>query len=200
MAEADREVQADEIVHHGSARKDRAKKARKKQANMQPPLTPMIDVTFQLLLFFLLTCEFRESEGLIPASLPAKGTMAQQVDDKPPPDPIRIRIRPGQTAEQANYEITGVDFVIATPEELYQFLDQRAEKVGSREVPIVILPTGDVPWTFVVQAFNQAVRAKYEKIGFAQEVIGSAVEIRRWEGGPKHDFSEGWKPPDVQAA
>ena len=33
-------------------------------------MTPMIDVTFQLLLFFLLTCEFRESEGMIPGTLP----------------------------------------------------------------------------------------------------------------------------------
>ena len=33
------------------------------RSSPQPPLTPMIDVTCQLLLFCLLTCELRPEEG-----------------------------------------------------------------------------------------------------------------------------------------
>ena len=163
-----KKIEGDETVHRVSARQ---RKKGPKTSNMQPPLTPMIDVTFQLLLFFLLTCEFRESEGNIPGTLPAKGSVMMQVTNTPPPDPIRIRIRPSVNRASASYEVTGVAVVINNPTDLYAFLKNRQEQVGSDEVPIIILPSADVPWEFVVQAFNQAVQAKYKKIGFAQEIM-----------------------------
>jgi len=168
MALSTKQVEGDETVHYLPPRKRRNKG---KKASMQPPLTPMIDVTFQLLLFFLLTCEFRESEGQIPGTLPSKGNIMQNVKDDPPPDPIRIRIRPSINRGAANYEITGVSVVITSPEELHQTLLGRQQQLGSREVPIIILPSQDVAWEFVVEVFNQAVRAKFEKIGFAQEIM-----------------------------
>jgi biopolymer transport protein ExbD len=168
MALSTKRVEGDATIHYLPPRKNRGKG---KKPSMQPPLTPMIDVTFQLLLFFLLTCEFRESEGQIPGTLPAKGNVQQAVDDKPPPDPIRVRIRPSMDRAAANYEMTGISVVITSPEELYQHLLSRQQQLGSTEVPIIILPSQDVPWEFVVEAFNQAVRAKFEKIGFAQEIL-----------------------------
>jgi biopolymer transport protein ExbD len=37
---------------------------------MQPPLTPMIDCTFNLLIFFLLAPSFSLSEGYLTTNLP----------------------------------------------------------------------------------------------------------------------------------
>jgi len=160
-------VEGDETVHYNPPRKQR--KGRGK-ANMQPPLTPMIDVTFQLLLFFLLTCEFRESEGNIPGTLPAKGNIVQQVQQEPPPDPIQIRLR--LVADRtAAYEMTGVPVVINSPAELHGHLETRKNQLGSADVPIVIYPSADVPWDYVVEAFNQAVRARFTKIGFAEQIL-----------------------------
>jgi len=34
-------------------------------------------------------------------------------------------------------------------------------------MPVVIRPEDDVPWQYAVEAFNQAVRADYRNIGFA---------------------------------
>jgi biopolymer transport protein ExbD len=167
MAISAKTVPGDQTVHYTPPRKTRGKG----QVRMQPPLTPMIDVTFQLLLFFLLTCEFRESEGNIPGTLPAKGNIVLQQRQTPPPDPIRIRLRPSADRAAAHYEMTGVPVVINSPAELYGYLKQRQEQVGSDEVPVVILPAEDVPWEFVVEAFNQAVRARFLKIGFAQEIL-----------------------------
>ena len=150
--------------------KKKKKQGGVKSGGMQPPMTPMIDVTFQLLLFFLLTCEFRESEGNIPGTLPAKGTLANPTPDTPPPEPVQIRIRPSANRAAASYEMTGVNVVINSPSELFSHLKSRQEQLQSDEVPIVILPSPDVPWEFVVEAFNQAVRARFRKIGFAQEV------------------------------
>jgi len=139
----------------------------------QPPMTPMIDVTFQLLLFFILACDIRETEGRIPGTLPAKGNIVQVVEDKPPPEPIRIRLRPSADHLAANYEVSDYATVITSEQELYDCLRGRQERLGSgaTEAPVVILPSPDVSWEFVVKAFNQAVRARFTKIGFAQEIL-----------------------------
>jgi biopolymer transport protein ExbD len=143
-----------------------------RRRTMQPPLTPMIDVTFQLLLFFLLTCEFRESEGSIPGTLPAIGRIAVSRQPPPPqPDPIRIQVRPSANREAAVYQVSGVLGTIAGPAELYGHLRRLQGRLGGADVPVVIAPKRDVPWEFVVEAFNQAVRARFRKIGFPDQAL-----------------------------
>ena len=166
---AQKPVEGDETVHHVTPSKKEKKGKPKKYP--QPPMTPMIDVTFQLLLFFILTCEFRETEGAIPGTLPSKGSVAQSVTDTPPPDPIQIRVIPSANRESATYEMTGVGVTIQTVHDLGQLLQQRREQIGSADVPIVIFPSQDVSWGFVVEAFNQAKKAKFLKIGFAQQIM-----------------------------
>ena len=161
-----RKVEGDERVHHNA----QAGKP-KRSTNLQPPMTPMIDVTFQLLLFFLLTCEFRESEGVIPGTLPVIGDGRIVMIPPPQADPIQIRLIPSADRQSASYELTGVSTVITSPRELGKLLKVRQEQLGSREVPVVIYPRPDVPWGFVVEAFNQANKARFQKIGFAQEVM-----------------------------
>ena len=163
-------VEGGEKVHHQAPGKSgkSGKSGKKGSARLQPPMTPMIDVTFQLLLFFLLTCEFRESEGMIPGSLPDGPIVGPKVP--PPVDPIRIRLIPSADRQSARYEMTGVATAITSPGQLGEMLLSRQQQIG-REVPIVIFPTADVPWRFVVEAFNQAKKAKFEKIGFAQPVL-----------------------------
>ena len=163
-------IVGDDTVHHVTPSKKNKKK--KPSGDMQTQMTPMIDVTFQLLLFFILTFEFREAEGTIPGTLPAKGSIAQQVSDTPPPDPITIKVIPsGSNRLSASYELSGVSVAIPTVRELGALLKARREQIGSDEVPIVIFPNQDVPWGFVVEAFNQATKAEFKKIGFAQQVM-----------------------------
>ena len=167
MAVSTKQIEGEEAMHYVSARKKRTPA----KVKMQPPLTPMIDVTFQLLLFVLLACEFRESEGLIPGSLPV-GSLSVPIDKQdPPPDPIQIKIRASYDRKSANYEMTGVAVMIVSPEDLYQYLLRRQQQLGTTDVPIVILPNQEAPWEFVVEAFNQAVRAKFTKIAFARQVF-----------------------------
>ncbi len=162
-----RTVEGDEKVHH----KAPAGKP-KGSANLQPPMTPMIDVTFQLLLFFLLTCEFRESEGAIPGTLPRiDNGLVVRPPVPPQSDPIEIRLRPSADRQSASYQLTGVATVITSVRELGDLLRVRQEQLGSGEVPVVIYPNPDVPWGFVVEAFNQAKRARFSKIGFAQGIL-----------------------------
>jgi len=161
MAISRKTVAGDEAVHYVPPRKKRPKPSVK----MQPPLTPMIDVTFQLLLFFLLTFTFREAEGLIPGTLP-QGDLAAAAAVDAPPIYIVVRPSPGDTLG-AVYEVRGEHMQIREAERLYQLLLGRREVAGSTRSPVVIQPRADVRWEHVVNAFNQAVRAKYKKIGFA---------------------------------
>jgi biopolymer transport protein ExbD len=135
------------------------------QAKLQPPLTPMIDVTFQLVIFFLLTMTFRAQEGQIPGSLPQTGGIA--AGDQVPLEPLVIEIRPfGPNRTMCRYEVTGRAAPLAGPDELYGALRDRRAEIGQDE-PVILKPAPNVPWRFVVEAFNQAVRAEYTSIGYA---------------------------------
>jgi len=162
MAISTKKILGEESVHYVSARKRRAKPKPK----MQPPLTPMIDVTFQLLLFFLLTFTFRQAEGQIPGTLPEQGEGGITAKDRLE-EPIRISLRPmGRERQDVVYEIQGYAHVIKSPQELGQVLQGRATQSGT-EVPVIIKSRGDVQWRWVVEAFNQSVRAKFKNVGFA---------------------------------
>ena len=166
MARSTKQIAGDETVHHVSAR---AKRERPKP-QMQPPLTPMIDVTFQLLLFFLVTFSFRETEGQIPGSLPAVGKGGLSVHEPMLDRPIIVHLRPtGTRREHVIYEISDLSVAPRNAKELYEQLMNRRAQFGTKVV-VQIKPRGDVRWQFVVDAFNQATRAKFETIGFSSSL------------------------------
>lgn len=160
MAKSTKTITGDDAVHYVSPRRKRPRPKPK----MQPPLTPMIDVTFQLLIFFLIAFQIRELEGFIPSSLPTPGA------EKITPSlarPIDIAMRAeGAIASGVMYEIGNI--VTADPKELFDVLQGRKSAVGSDKLPVIIKPRGDVRWQFVVEAFNAAVHAKFKNISFAR--------------------------------
>jgi len=161
VAQSRKQVHGDETVHYVSQRQRRGRP----EPKLQPPLTPMIDVTFLLLLYFLLTTTFRQEEGQIPGTLPEKAGIS--AGDVVPLEPIRLTLRP--TGPQRNgciYEMSGYITAIDNAEQLYEALIGRRQ-ILSDEVPVVIQPRPDVNWRYVVEAFNQSVRAKFKNIAFA---------------------------------
>jgi len=168
MARAQPQTNGEQVVHFVSARKQRGRP----KGPMQPPLTPMIDVTFQLLLFFLLTFTFRQAEGQIPGSLPAEA--AETSMDVPEKVEIVVRraVSPG-AAQGCEYLLKEGDRLIgktASPRGLYHELDKHKKSLGefaAEEVPVILRAGDYVPWQCVVEAFNAAIRAEFKKIGFA---------------------------------
>jgi len=127
--------------------------------SLRLPLTSMIDVTFLLLLYFLLTTTFRQAEGQIPGDLP-------KTDGRRIARPILIHLRAvGPGGAGVLYEMSGIDDSIRSPKGLYAKLTARRQQWGSTEVPVVITGRSDVRWQYVVEAFNQAVRAGFAKVG-----------------------------------
>lgn len=161
MAISVKKIEGDDVVHNVSQRKQRRREAGK----LQPPLTPMIDVTFQLLLFFLLSTTFREQEGLIPGSLPQIGLPDPIVS----PDPVNIKVLPaGDANASAAFEVSGAQTRIAGPAELVAELERR-KGIGGVKLPVLIAPMPEVRWEWVMEAYNAAVKCKFEKIAFASD-------------------------------
>ena len=138
------------------------KKRKPEEPKLQPPLTPMIDVTFLLLLYFLLTSTFRKDEGQIPGTLPA--TTGQAAEKPLLHKTIKIKIAEmGVFRDQVQYTIGSKS--LNDPGQLYALLQRRWESQGE-QTPVVIDPSPRVRWKFVVDAYNQAVHAKFKNIGF----------------------------------
>ena len=132
---------------------------------MQPPMTPMIDVTFQLLLFFLLTMTFRMAEGMIPGALPAKGGSGPGRIEIV--EPIRVRVLPaGRENTGVNYEVEGYSARVGSGAELYDVFKARVDSVGP-ESPVQIVSAPDVEWGYVVEVFNQATRCEFQSVEFS---------------------------------
>jgi biopolymer transport protein ExbD len=145
---------------------------------VQPPLMPLIDVMFTLMLFFLLATHIRTAEGLIASSLPEKGGGDNAVEKVPTVDiPIDVR---AIGAGGARYIFRGSmnfdDLPTArdsgtAANGLFTALEQYRDtnRLTGDTATVVIRPTADVPWQYVVDVYNQAVRAKFKKIGFAPQ-------------------------------
>ncbi len=146
--------------HYISPRKQRSKP----KAKLQPPLTPMIDVTFLLLLYFLLTSTFRENEGQIPGSLPARGAIsARQIT---PLKPIRISLIPrGPYNDKVIYQVDNMT-PLNSPDELYKVLVGRKKAVRSNEVPVLIQVQPEVRWQYALEARNAVSRARFKNTSF----------------------------------
>ena len=164
MAAARRQTGEGETGRYVSARKQRAKSD--PAAKMQPPLTPMIDVVFQLLLFFLLATTFVKMEGKIQAKLPRiKGTATIKVM------PIKVRLTAvGTEGDGVQIAIEGSDESIPDFEKFHAILANERQRYGatSGKVPVIIRPESDVAWQHALNAFNQAVRAKFEDVAFGR--------------------------------
>ncbi len=136
-------------------------------------LTSMLDVTFLLLIFFVLTASFSVDEGILAGRLPR-----ESVNDSawygPPVEPVIIELRAvgddGVRIRVGSGESVGDDFG-----SLYglmsrrQFdVDRNVDGVYERDCPIIIRSIGSVRWAHVTNAYNACIRAGYENVTFAR--------------------------------
>lgn len=140
---------------------------RRRRRRHAPPgfnLTPMIDVTFLLLIFFLVTSSFERPEGLFASRFPRRGE-GPAASAPLPISPIVIRL----SRDGEGYRIR-VDHFTTVPVsfgDLAAFLkDVQGNPGFDAETPVVILPDNEVAWDHVVGSWNAAVRAGCTNIVF----------------------------------
>jgi biopolymer transport protein ExbD len=148
---------------------ERKRRAPREPASMQLNLTSMIDVIFQLLIYFVITASFAVEEGAIAAKLP-KGS-GEGDPTEPPKTKLKIRLQSTANAgARVSVDNRRVKNFAQLHERLVQLQDNPEKgRSGPYGVdnPVVIEPQGEVRWQHVVNAFNAAVRAEYGNVNFA---------------------------------
>ena len=138
-------------------------------------LTPMIDIVFLLLVFFILACSFREPNRVLDAHLPRGG-------DCPPCGGIledaRLTLRapaqpgdaPGVLLEYGEQRFSGAHLLDKADPTLAgirrSFTDPGVQGV-------VIVSEGRVKFGLVMKGMNAARRAGIRKVHFAAAIAGS---------------------------
>ena len=164
---------ASETVHHVSQRQKRNRKG-VGGGSMQLNLTSMIDVVFQLLIYFVVTSNFAIGEGVITAKLPSGPGPSD--GPKPPEQPLKIVVS-SSGAIGTSYRVH-IETLAEKPNnfaELAEMLvqlqfdpDRGLNGMYKPDNPVIIKPDGLVRWQHVVNAFNAAVKARYSNVNFAQ--------------------------------
>jgi len=142
-------------------------KRRRSAWGMSLNLTPMIDVVFLLLFFFLTVSRFRATEGMLPARLPGQPA---GVSTEIPRTPIRIRFLADPTSPGTS-RVT-IDRFRESPLPISALAaaltEVRENQPGfGTDTPVWLLAGDDVSWDDVVNVYNAALTAHYEKIFFA---------------------------------
>jgi biopolymer transport protein ExbD len=149
-------------------------KANQRQAvRCQPPMTPMIDIIFNLLVFFILMPMPWGREGFLTTNLPRQGP------GKPPGgDPLFVRVRleeSGPRGEEAIIIFNGKKALGSDFDALAGALAGLRASGLAPDFPVLIAPTPAVQHRWVVRAFDSAVAGGFERIHFAVPHAGAAV-------------------------
>jgi len=131
-------------------------------------LAPMIDVTFLLLIFFLVTTTFERAEGLLTSRMPDQGEGPRVAL---PIDPIVVRLIPADpVGQKVAIHIDNVaSMAIGSFEELKDALVTLHDEPGvDIDTPVVIIADDDVLWDHVVASWNAAIRARCHHVAFGE--------------------------------
>ncbi|MBI2192874.1 MAG: biopolymer transporter ExbD [Planctomycetes bacterium] len=139
-------------------------------------MTPMIDVTFQLLIFFMVGMQIRVPEGILRAYLPKdRGTGGRPKDDQVPPPELRIRLERDQASVPGNVKVN-IFFEQYQCESIAD-LESKLLRLGAEmsTIPVVIDGRSDVPFRYILGALNACVKAKFTEISFKAPPPEAAV-------------------------
>ncbi len=129
-------------------------------------MTPMIDVIFLLLVFFVCTASLQIIEQILPSQMSSSLGNEKADPDTPPPEQIdfdQVVIRIGWDENQPSYRINNTP--IASLELVREHLLAMAKvKV---DVPLVLHPDPPVPLGFVISAYDESKLAGFQKVSFA---------------------------------
>ena len=126
-------------------------------------MTPMIDVVFLLLIFFVCTASFRAVEQIVPAALatPASGATAAARDVQPDLERIVIQLR--QAGGRLSWTVN---------QRPYDSLDQVREQLAAiaridPTLPVIFNVDGAVAIVYVIELYDACHLAGLHRIHFA---------------------------------
>lgn len=124
----------------------------KEEAEMD--MTPMIDVTFLLLIFFMCTLHFKTLEGMLQAHLPKdQGLQSKQIE-KDPEEPITVKILKSSGETTALW--VGDEQLQGRTRfnQLYLKIKKIIQASPGSNIPVIIDPDIDVPYQDIISTLN----------------------------------------------
>lgn len=130
-------------------------------------MTPMIDVVFLLLIFFVCTASFQPIEALLPGDLLISGAGIANVPLEEQPQLERVVLR-AAIDSQDRVAWTVNEKECGSHEQLQDLLAALAEIDPT--LPVVVDPDRDVPLGDVINGYDTARQAGFGKVKFATSV------------------------------
>jgi biopolymer transport protein ExbD len=128
-------------------------------------MTPMIDVVFLLLVFFVWTASFQIAELILPSSVSAASGTAPTDTDAPPPeddfDQVVIRVLWAGDGPQWRVNSSPVGSLQKVRESL------AAIAAIKTDAPVIVHPDPDVPLGHVIDLYDLTRLEGFEKVQFA---------------------------------
>jgi biopolymer transport protein ExbD len=157
-------------------------------------MTPMVDIVFQLLIFFMLACRFRTTDGQLDAFLPKNRGIREAGKSVIILGDVRVKLLwviPGTTRETSDptrgetlLKIKNIAFrnvvnrygeVIPDYDGLYKYIcrarDNFLPSKSYKTLPVIIDARRQVPFKHVMYAMNECIRAGLKDITFAAPEI-----------------------------
>ncbi len=137
--------------------------------------TPMIDVVFLLLIFFMCTLKFKTLENKLATYLPTNKGPESTYEDLKPEEKIRLKLSMsgGRCLCFVNGRATGT-----VPGSLRTVYDRlRQIRRASPKSPVEIDPDPTVPHKHVVSVLDECIRAKATEINFVAAL--PALKLKR---------------------
>jgi biopolymer transport protein ExbD len=132
------------------------------------PIGPLIDVTFQLVIFFMCTMRFKTLERKIGAFLPTDHGVRLTLERPPPKPKILVDLRRGAGEDRTRVRLLGQE--IGSGEEGFARLDTAIRGIrhspDSSEFPGFIAASPEVPHGDVIRCLDSFVAAGVETVEF----------------------------------
>ena len=160
---------------------------KKKFEEVKTDMTPMIDVTFLLLIFFIVTLKFKVLEGRLDAALPKdRGTSSSQAEEVEKIDVLLVVAEPGTLVDETQkknslkiYKGRRIRVEIGTQKWYYDPYDikdpndpipglpQFLSTYDKAETTVSLDARKGINYGDVIVMLDVVVRAKFEKVSFA---------------------------------
>ncbi|MDQ7778866.1 MAG: biopolymer transporter ExbD [Planctomycetota bacterium] len=130
-------------------------------------MTPMIDVIFQLLIFFMCTIRFRTMEGKLQSYLPKDRGDDRDIRVVLMPD-MRVNISYDEQSGRTSWRFDQSRFTdLNRLEEAIVAKHQRCPVFNDRPVPVIVDADPNVPFSEVVRILDMCTGRGIEKVEFA---------------------------------
>ena len=141
------------------------------EARREQALTPMIDLVFLLLTFWICASVGRVSEQVLATELSGTAIEANVPTDEPPPPLGELWVRLERVGERTAATVNGTTY----PElaELERVLLGLAEANAAGELPVILDVGGAVPAGDMVRVYDAARAAGFETVSFAADAPGA---------------------------